>query len=215
MDWIKIYRITHIENIDHILSNGITHRFSPNANPNFMPIGDGQLIEHRAEKTVWVNNCGSSRPTRPICLGDYIPFYFGVKMPMLYVIQKGGNFVESATPADDIVYLVCSLEKIVDAGMECVFSDGHATNRLTCFYEDSQINNLNDIIDWPAIESNFWAGEENLDMKRKKQAEFLVAGDIPKECISGFLCHSSGSKARIINLGIDPDGITVNPNAYF
>lgn len=47
---IYIYRMTHIENIPHILSYGITHKNSPNRNPNYIDIGDLQIIKTRAEK---------------------------------------------------------------------------------------------------------------------------------------------------------------------
>lgn len=83
LDEIYLYRMTHIENIPHILQYGITHSNSPNANPAFVPIGDGSLIRTRSG---FLLDCGRR-------LGEYIPFYFGVRMPMLYVIQKGFNFV--------------------------------------------------------------------------------------------------------------------------
>lgn len=86
---ICLYRITHIENIPHILQYGIVHRTSSNFNNRFISIGDKSLINFRSSKSVTV---GNSR----IVLGDYIPFYFGVRMPMLYVIQLGGNFVDKA-----------------------------------------------------------------------------------------------------------------------
>jgi len=38
---IKVYRITHIENIEHVLQNGITHKNSPNHNPQYKSIGLG------------------------------------------------------------------------------------------------------------------------------------------------------------------------------
>ena len=50
-----------------------------------------------------------------IILGNFIPFYFGVRMPMLYVMQFGGNFVEKATPPEDIVYLACSVTNIIQS----------------------------------------------------------------------------------------------------
>jgi hypothetical protein len=34
-----LFRMTHIENIPHILRHGITHFSSHNANPDFVPIG--------------------------------------------------------------------------------------------------------------------------------------------------------------------------------
>ena len=79
--------MTHIENIQHILAFGITHSGSPNANPNYLPIGDKGLISTR---NAFVLENGK-------CLGDYTPFYFGVRMPMLYVVQKGFNGVETTS----------------------------------------------------------------------------------------------------------------------
>ncbi len=107
---IKVYRMTHIDNIPHILKNGITHRNSPNHNPNYISIGDISLIYTRDNKQVIVDNGDFLDFDAPkITLGQYIPFYFGVKMPMLYVIQNGGNFVPESTPANKIIYIACSL----------------------------------------------------------------------------------------------------------
>lgn len=64
-----LFRMTHIENIPHIIQNGITHSKSASANPNFTPIGDGSVIATR-------NNFLLDNGRR---LGEYIPFYFGVR----------------------------------------------------------------------------------------------------------------------------------------
>lgn len=84
---IKIYRITHIDNIPHILINGITRKDSPNRNPEFVSIGDRSLIDNRSMRQVWVDNGDINNPIKQITLGDFIPFYFGVRMPMLFVVQ--------------------------------------------------------------------------------------------------------------------------------
>jgi hypothetical protein len=44
LDKKYIFRMTHIENIPHILQYGITHSNSINSNPNFTPIGNPNLI---------------------------------------------------------------------------------------------------------------------------------------------------------------------------
>ena len=113
IEQIKLYRMTHIKNIPHILKYGITHKNSPNCNQNFITIGDLSLIDIRSLKQVTIDN-GNFLDINAahITLGNYTPFYFGIKMPMLYVMQNGGNFVEKATPAKDIVYLACSLLNI-------------------------------------------------------------------------------------------------------
>lgn len=45
---LYLYRMTHIDNIPHILQYGITHVSSPNANTNYVPIGDESLISNRS-----------------------------------------------------------------------------------------------------------------------------------------------------------------------
>jgi hypothetical protein len=166
----------HIQNIPHILQHGITHSNSPNANPHFVPIGDGSLIAHR-------NNFRLNNGRR---LGEYIPFYFGVRTPMLYVVQKGLNKV-APTPAEEIVYCVSSVQKIIDLNLEFVFTDGHAVDGFSSQYTANAIEDIETILDMDAIKAKYWKDENDLDRKRRKEAEFLVLGDIAKEALLGLL----------------------------
>lgn len=213
---VILYRITHIKNIPHILQYGITHKDSQNKNTDYKNIGDISLIDTRRKKTVIVDN-GDFNPKNglQITLGDYIPFYFGVRMPMLYVAQHGGNFVEQATPPADIIYLACSISKIVSSKIDFFFTDGHATDMLTSFYDSTKINELIDIIDWKAVKSSYWGGNENLNIKRKKQAEFLVFGDLSPDLIIGFGCYNEKAKNKLISFGIPEGKIKIIPNAYY
>lgn len=213
---IILYRITHIENIPHILQYGITHKDSINKNPNYKNIGDLSLIDTRSKKKVNIDK-GEFNPDNgdTITLGDFIPFYFGVKMPMLYVAQHGGNFVESATSPTDIIYLGCSVSKIISSKLNFYFSDGHATDMLTSFYDKSNINELVNIVDWEAVKSSYWGGDENLNIKRKKQAEFLVSGDLSPDFIVVFGCYNEIAKDKLISLGVASDKIKIIPQAYY
>lgn len=212
---VKIYRILHIENIPHILSNGITNKNSSNANTNFIGIGDISLINNRNTKQVNVDNGNTFNTIETITLGDFIPFYFGIKMPMLYVIQHGGNFVEKANKPEDIVYIVCSVQSIIDADLSYYFSDGHATDFFTTFYNRDEISQLPQIVDWKAIKTPYWGGQENLDTKRKKQAEFLVQDNIPSNFIIGYGCFNDKAKQKLIALGANEQLVKVIPNAYY
>lgn len=213
---IKVYRMTHIDNIEHILQNGITHRNSPNHNPNYIAIGDISLINTRDTKPVAIDNGDFlDLDASTITLGDFIPFYFGVKMPMLYVIQNGGNFVIKSTPASNIVYMVCSVNTIIKQHQDYYFSDGHATDNLTSFYDKTRANDLVEIIDWNAVKASYWGGQDNLNIKRKKQAEFLVSEDIAPNLIIGFGCYNDSTKSKLNDLGIKEGKIKVIPNAYY
>jgi hypothetical protein len=216
LEKVKLYRMTHIENVPHILKYGITHRNSPNANSLFKVIGDVSLISTRDTKRVRVDNGDSSKAKVPgIVLGDFIPFYFGIKMPMLYVIKIGGNFVLKPTPPEDIAYLVCSLKRILKLELPFYFSDGHATDNLTTFYDSSCADNLPDIIDWGAVTAPYWGGNENLNLKRKKQAEFLLADDLPPNNLLGLVCYNAKASRRLQAMGFDESKIKVVPNAYY
>ncbi|UII32695.1 DUF4433 domain-containing protein [Fulvivirga ulvae] len=212
---IKIYRILHIENIPHILENGITHKNSPSANSDFVGIGDVSLIDNRNTRRVHVDNGNTFNTIETITLGDFTPFYFGVKMPMLYVIQQGGNFVEKANKPEDIIYVACSIESIINSDLIYYFSDGHATDFLTTFYNKDRVDQLPLIVDWPSVKMPYWGGQENLDIKRKKQAEFLVQGDIPPDFIIGFGCYNDSAKQKLMEFGIDKELVKVIPNAYY
>ena len=137
-------------------------------------------------------------------------------MPMLYVIQHGGNFVEKARKAEEIVYVAVSLKKIVEQACLFYFSDGHATDSLTTFYDSSDINKLPSIIDWDAVTAQYWAGDGiDTDLKRRKQAEFLVKEDLPASFIVGFACYNDNAKSKLVSFGIDENRIKVFPNAYY
>ncbi len=213
---IKVYRMTHIDNIPHILENGITNRNSPNHNPDYISIGDVSLIHTRDNKQVTVDNGDFLDLDAPkIILGQYIPFYFGVKMPMLYVIQNGGNFVLESTPASKIVYMACSLSRIITKNNSYFFSDGHATDNLTTFYNKTKINDLPEIIDWDAVKASYWGGQDNLNLKRKKQAEFLIQDDLPSNLIIGLGCYNENARKRLVTMRFEENKIKIIPNAYY
>jgi hypothetical protein len=200
-----LYRITHIANVPHIEINGITHRNSPNANPNFKPIGDPSLISTR----------DNFQLENGRLLGEYVPFYFGTRTPMLYVIQKGFNGLV-ATPATEIVYCVTSVQQILNTGLDFVFTNGHAVDLFTAQYTNTNIPNLIDLIDWEAVKATEWKKEDDLDLKRRKQAEFLVLGDIPNSAILGYVVYNQETKNRLLReINVHPDKIHINNNHYF
>lgn len=212
---VYLYRMTHIKNIPHILEYGITHKNSANANPNFVAIGDVSLIDTRSTKQVSITNGTYNPNAESIILGDFIPFYFGVKMPMLYVVQNGGNFVEKPTKPEDIIYLVCPIKSIINSDKTYYFSDGHATDNFSSFYDKTKKDILPNIIDWTAITTQYWGGQDNLNLKRKKQAEFLILEDLSSDFLIGFVCYNEKAKDKLIALRIEENKIKVKNNCYF
>lgn len=201
---LYLYRMTHINNMAHVQAYGITHVGSINANPNYLAIGDSSLIKNRN---------GHSTQNGKI-VGDYRPFYFGVHMPMLYVIQKGFNGV-NATTAENIVFCITSVQQILNHKLAFVFTDGHAVDLFSSFYNEADINNIDTIIDKKAIESKYWNDENDLDLKRRKEAEFLVENDVPRSAILGFAVFNVAAKNKLLALGINEKQIVIKPDYYF
>lgn len=198
------FRMVHIDNIPHILRYGIVTRNSVNANPNYTAIGDTAVIAKRNDKMVLGH-----------LLSEYIPFYFGPRSPMLYVIQHGYNNVVQRN-AEDIVYCVVRLEDIISSDIRCCFSDGHAMSAVTSFYDKSQLNDIARYVSHQDVFENHWGSTEadSDETKRKKEAELLFLDDIPAQYICSFVVYNETTKENLINLGAKQD-IYVAPHYYF
>ena len=196
--------MTHIDNMPHILQHGITHISSPNANPGYRPIGDGSLIGSRAAFPVIAGKT----------LGDYIPFYFWGHMPMLYVIQNGHNGVTRVAPSD-IVYLVCTIGRLVALAQPSLFTNGHAISQLSVTYDIKEVARIEEIVDFAAVKEPFWIKEGDQDLKRRKEAEFLVEGDIPLVAIAGYIVYDETASKSLLALNVPTDKIFIRKDFYF
>lgn len=206
IDFNKVYlfRMTNIENIPHILKYGITHPKSKNANKKYIGIGDQTIIDRRKDK-VFIDNKR---------LGDFIPFYFSYRTPMLLVIQTGYNGVERLHPSN-IVYCVTSVKKVLDIDIDFFFTDGHPINAITSVHRKEEIDNLFDIIDKEAIDSRKWSNDVDIDLKRKKEAEFLIEDDFPIENIIGFVVYDDEAKNKMSSFGVIDDKVVIRKNYYY
>lgn len=203
LDKTLLFRVTHFDNIQHIAQHGITHISSPEKNENYVSIGNNAIIDKRKERLL-----PSGRP-----LTDYIPFHFAPRMPMLYAIQKGYG-TEIVDPRR-IVYCVTTVQQIIDAELEFWFTNGHAFSKLSNFYDSSRIRKIRGLLDLEAIEEDKWGGSENVDLRRRKEAEFLVGADVPATCITEFIVYSPSIKDKLFISGIDDNKIRVEPGYYF
>lgn len=203
---IRLYRLTHIFNIPHILEHGITHASSAKANPKYQPIGDSSLISSRVNRIV-PNN-------KKALLGDFTPFYFASYTPMLYVIQKGYNLVKK-TSAEEIVHCVTNIHQVMESGLDFVFTNGHAVNGLTDYFSKDEINRIEELVDFEAIRARNWKSGEDTDLKRRKEAEFLLLGDLIPELISGFVVYNEAAQEKLLNWGVKENRVVIKKDFYF
>ena len=104
-------------------------------------------------------------------VGEFVPFYFCPRSPMLYTINIG----KTGRPAgcqSSIVHLVSTVAAAVNIGPDWAFSNGNAGAYHTDFF--AALDFL-DMLDWEIIESKDWGGNR----RHRKASEFLVADFLP------------------------------------
>ncbi|MEG4058683.1 MULTISPECIES: DUF4433 domain-containing protein [unclassified Microcoleus] len=102
---LPIYHITHIDNLESILSEGglLAYNVMVETQTNYTNIAYENIQYRRA--TTYVP-CGEGG-----VLHDYVPFYFAPRSPMLYTISRGN--VENYTQGQAaVIHLVSSIENI-------------------------------------------------------------------------------------------------------
>ncbi|MBI4546914.1 MAG: DUF4433 domain-containing protein [Ignavibacteriae bacterium] len=177
---IYIYRIISKDNLDFILHSGkLCSSSHPECDPNYLPIGETTLIQSRKSKQVIIGNQVFGT------LSEYIPFYFGPRPLMLYAIRHGYDVPKIA--AHEIVYIISSLEKLKEQSCKYVFTDGHAYDALTQFFDnDAELVN----IDWKSVNAKNWKNTPtDPDRKRRKQAECLVYYEMPLSAVALFAVY--------------------------
>lgn len=184
------FRMVHVDNIPHILKSGFVCRRLSAHNSDYVSIADSMVLLRRDEVL-----------GRKIQVEDYIPFYFGPRQPMLYVIQNGYNGVVQRSP-EEIVYCVVRLDVLVESNAECVFTDGHALSNTTSFYNGDQLANIDEIIKYSEVYSQFWNQDNDIDLKRRKEAELLLKYYLKADFISGYVVYNDSAKNRLIEYGM-------------
>jgi len=183
-----IYRLIHIDNLAVILDCGGMH--APNHPPEV-------ACDYRAIHNVDIQKI---RRQRPIACGpggtvhDYVAFYFGPRSPMLLQLHTGRveGYDEGQEP---LIYAVSTVETIVDAQLEFVFSDGHGIAAFTQWFDD--LHDL-DKVDWDMAYADYWADTvDDMDRQRRKQAEFLVHRFCPWEVVNRIGVLNEAVKERV------------------
>jgi hypothetical protein len=190
----RIFRITHIDNIPWILRHGLHCGTSGTLDPNFRGIGSADLIEMRKIKTVPIPPEGT--------LGDYVPFYFTSRTPMLMNIKTGYNV--PMLPMEEIVIIVSSLHRWMSLGIPFVFTDRRSYYSNAQFFAD-----LADLerIDWDIlVRSDFKRDVNDLDRKERYQAEALAHRHVPIAAVEGMICYAA-AQHEVVTRAVSDAGV--------
>ncbi len=206
---ITVYHITHIDNLPQIIGSGGLWCDSERLRQGWesVNIAHKALKERRMRTRIPVSAGG--------VLGDYVPFYFCSRSPMLFSIHTG--HVDGFNGGQSsVLYLATSVGRIISGDRQWVFTDGHAAERVTLFYD--ALDNL-DQLDWNLIRSWSWGNTtSDIDRKRRKQAEFLVKESFPWEWVENVVVIDSKVKSvvkSILNMAEYKPPVSVNRSFYY
>jgi hypothetical protein len=75
--------------------------------------------------------------------------------------------------------------------------------------------NIDEIVKYDDVFSSQWNIEEDLDLKRRKEAELLVKQDLPAQYVRGYVVYNERAKQRLIESGVAPEKIVAVPGYFF
>jgi hypothetical protein len=181
-----IWRIVHRDNLPWILDNGLYCANSSIQSPNYISIGNADLIDKRRHRLVPIEPGGT--------LADYVPFYFTPFSVMMKNIHSGWGGVPKR-PNEEIVILVSSLPRISELDLPFVFTNAHAYPEWTNYYND--LTYLSEI-DWDILQRrDFKRDPDDLRKMERYQAEALIYQHLPIEGLIGIVCYTEFLKQNI------------------
>ena len=204
----KIYHITHIDNLLSIFVDGCLWSDAQKIAKgiNNINIGNSGIKNQR----LYHRDVTTNLPTK---VGEYVPFYFCPRSPMLYVIHKDNQGISDYSgDQSDIVHLVFETNNVYNWGQNnnkhCSYTDINAALAYATFNSNlAQIGNLN----WNVINGTEFSNASG--KKEIKQAEFLIQDLCPINLLAeiGVYNHEKMNQVAIIlNSGICSLNVPVN-----
>jgi hypothetical protein len=180
-----IWRIVHRDNLPWILDNGLHCANSDVLSPDYVNIGNADLIDKRRHRAVPIAPGGT--------LADYVPFYFTPFSVMMKNIHSGWGVPQRRN--EEIVILVSSLHHVKSLGLPFVFTNAHAYPDWADYYSDlAQLGE----IDWGLLQSRDFKRDPDDPQKMERyQAEALVFQHLPIQGILGVVCYTEKLQQEI------------------
>ena len=199
---VLIYHITDVVNLPAIIvENGLcSDAVMAKRNPEI--IGYDHIKKRRLNE-IPVPCCEWRR------VGEFVPFYFCPRSPMLFTINKG-NTGRPIGCQKSILHLVSTMTAGLTTQKAWAVSSGNAGAYHTTF--SSKLDAL-ETLDWTAIRATQWQG-----MQHQKSAEFLVADFFPWTAIQEIGCQNSTTADKVRELLADAahqPAVTVKTNWYY
>jgi hypothetical protein len=182
---VPVYHITHIDNLQSIVRDGFLwcDQEQRRRGASHQNIGYSHIKERRLRHPVKVAKGGT--------LGQYVPFYFGPRSVMLYVISKGHEKYNGGQ--ESVVHLVSSVAIIAQQKSDYFFTDRHADLGYAEQFQD--LTSLPSKVNLSIMHEKHWASSQ--EVKEKRQAEFLVHDSCPWSVIEEVGVHNPDMVLRV------------------
>ena len=199
-----IFHITDVSNLSGILQAGGLHSDAVivNSGVQVTNIAYGHIKQRRLTQ-YQVSSAGNR------FVGEFVPFYFCQRSPMLYTINSG-NTGRPVGSQSTIVHLVSTVADGIATGRQWAISDGNAGSGYAEFSSDIK---MLDELDWAAIKADYWQNRQH-----EKMAEFLVADFFEWDKIIGIGCQNvqvQQTVQAIINGSAHQPKVKVLPGWYY
>lgn len=198
------YHFTHIDNIESIVKNGLLSTNEKNAKDiKHVNLANENIQTRRSQMEVTCCPFGT--------IHDYVPFYFTARNPMLLGVLNRKNIDQPL-----VVYIVISVEKLLDSN--AIFTDASANTTAppNFFYDTTDLDKLN----WDMIDSQRWSEVNEHDL-HSRMAEVLIYREVPIDWIKCYIVYNKICKEEIEKIykdnGLEIPTIEYQPfkNKYF
>ncbi len=204
-----VFHFTHIGHLPSIAEHGLVADVDVQGSGYLLhEAGDPGIKDYRRRRAVDAPPGG--------VVGEYVPFYFAPRSPMMFRIHKGG-VPEYGGSDRDLAYLVTSIERIQAVGASIVVSDRNAAKSIAEFSADPLA--WDDLVDWPLMKERYWADTQDYpDRKERRMAECLVHRAVPWATIEHVVVYDEARmravEALVSGTGRGP-AVAVRPDWYF
>lgn len=204
----KIYHIVHVDKLASIAADECLWsdvELETKAAPGTV-IGMNHIKERRKK---------ISLPSFPdLKVGECVPFYFGPRSVMLYMMHMKNAELAYKGGQEPIVHLVSDLH----ATVEWANANEHRwaftlSNAGSYYFEDrTDLGQLDDL-NWDAITAKYWSS-----VREAKQAEFLIEAHFPWHLVEEIVVHNKPIGDQAVNAIADaayrPD-VQIRPAWYY